>query len=164
MKAKQKLIVCALIFLGGSIFSLFFSTALHGLLTREMTVLTFAPPAVCVASILSSRQHAMLFLCLEGFMAILAVFYYFTNLRPYQSELDEITPDIQTPRAVGQYQHGSARWLRDEEKDKVFNSFFLDPHDPFIKALLDSGYDNIDFLKKEGTHADNAPQNDSPAK
>lgn len=162
MKTKQKLIVCAIIFLTGSVVSLFFSTALHGLLSHEMRVLTLKPPGECVASLLASRQHAMLFLYMEGFMLILAVFYFLTNLRPYQSDLVEITPEIKTPKAVGQYQHGSARWLRDEEKDKVFDHFFLSPHDPFIKSLLDSGYDNIDFLK-EGAHADRTPQDSPPA-
>ena len=44
-----------------------------------------------------------------------------TNMRPYESDLDTITPEIQTPRAVGQYQHGSARWMTDSEKDKAFD-------------------------------------------
>ena len=127
MKTKPKLIICVLIFFAGGFFNIFFSTALHGLLTREMTKLSFIPISKCIISIFSSPQHFMLFLCLQGFMLILAVMYFFTNLRPYQSDLDEITPDIQTPKAVGQFQHGSARWLKDEEKDKAYDSFVLNP-------------------------------------
>ena len=74
----------------------------------------------------NSKQHLMLFLCFQGLVAVMAVMFFFTNLRPYQSNLVEITPDIKTPVPVGQYQHGSARWLKDEEKDKVFESFVLD--------------------------------------
>ena len=37
MKTKTKLLVCALIFFAGGVINLFFSTALHGLLTAERT-------------------------------------------------------------------------------------------------------------------------------
>lgn len=93
----------------------------------------------------------MLFLCLQGFALVMAVMYFFTNLRPYQSDLVEITPDIKTPVPVGQYQHGSARWLKDKEKDKAFDSFILDPSHPQIVELIKTGYDGLEFMKeKEG--------------
>ena len=78
----------------------------------------------------------MLYLCLQGFILILAVMYNFTNLRPYQSDLVEITPEIKTPVSVGQFQHGSARWLNDEEKDKAFDSFILDPNHPLLNDTM----------------------------
>ena len=161
MKTKPKLLVCALIFFGGGFLNLFFSAALHGLLTREITRLTIIPLGECLAGLVSSHQHLMLFLCLQGFVSILALMFFLTNFRPYESTLDEITPEIQTPRAVGQYQHGSARWLSDEEKNKTFESFVLDPADPAIRELLRTGYDGLDFMK-EGTHAaENASQTDT---
>ena len=91
----------------------------------------------------------MLYLCLQGFVSVLAVMFFLTNMRPYESDLDTITPEIQTPRAVGQYQHGSARWMTDSEKDKAFDSYILDPHTPTIRQLLDTGYDGLDFLKEK---------------
>lgn len=90
-----------------------------------------------------------LYLCLQGFVSVLAVMFFLTNMRPYESDLDTITPEIQTPRAVGQYQHGSARWMTDSEKDKAFDSYILDPHNPTIRQLLDTGYDGLDFLKEK---------------
>lgn len=149
MKTKPKLFVCSLIFFGGVFLNLFFSAALHGLLTREITRLTLLPIGECLTGLVSSRQHLMLFLCLQGFVSILAILFFLTNMRPYESTLDKITPEIQTPRAVGQYQHGSARWLSDEEKDKAFESFVLDPCDPTIRELLRTGYDGLDFLKEK---------------
>ncbi|WP_242865903.1 TRAG family protein [Desnuesiella massiliensis] len=100
----------------------------------------------CLKSIFISRQHLMLFLCLQGFVLVMAVMYFFTNLRPYQSDLVEITPDIKIPVPVGQYQHGSARWLKDEEKDKAFDSFILDPNHPQIMELIKTGYDGLEFM------------------
>ena len=149
MKTKPKLIVCAFIFLFGGVLNLFFSAAVHGLLTHKISTLTFFPVGECLSSLVSSRQHLLLFLCIQGFFLILSVMFFLTNLHPYKSDLDEIMPDIKTPRAVGQYQHGSARWLTDEEKDKAFESYLLNPHNKVIKALIDSGYDDIQFMKSK---------------
>jgi type IV secretion system protein VirD4 len=147
VKTKPKLILCALIFLIGSFVSVFISTALHNILSGQMKSLAFAGFFECIGSIAASRQHLMLFLCLSGFMLILSGVFFLTNMRPYQSHLNAVTPDIQTPAAVGQYQHGSAKWLTDKEKDKAFESFVLDPNDPQIQELLRSGYDGLDFMK-----------------
>ena len=158
MKTKPKLIICSFIFVLGAFLNLFFSTAVHALLTHEITALRLFPISECLESLVSSRQHFLLFLCIQGFFLILSVMFFLTNLHPYRSELDEITPEIKTPRAVGQYQHGSARWLTEEEKDKCFESYVLNPNNKVIKALLDSGYDDIDFLKKEGDKSHENPE------
>lgn len=150
METKHKLVICSLMFFIGCIVNLFFSAAIHGLLSRKITVLKLIPIGECIYSLFSSKQHFLLFLCLQGFILILSVMFFLTNLRPYQSDLTEITPDIKTPVAVGQYQHGSARWLKDTEKDKAFDSFVLNPHNKVIKPLIKGGYDNIDFLKNKG--------------
>jgi len=156
MKTKPKLILCALIFMVGGIVNLFFSTALHELLSRRMTVLKLLPIGQCLASLFTSKQHFLLFLCLQGFVMVLSLLYYFTNLRPYQSDLMEVTPEIQTPVAVGQYQHGSARWLRSAEKRKRFQSVIIDPNNKVIKALMNSGYDDLDFLKAKEKEVEKA--------
>lgn len=158
MKTKPKLIICSFIFVFGAFLNLFFSTAVHALLTHRITALRFFPISECLESLVSSRQHVLLFLCIQGFFLILSVMFFLTNLHPYRSELDEITPDIKTPRAVGQYQHGSARWLTEEEKDKCFESYVLNPNNKVIRSLIDSGYDDIDFLKKEGDKSYENPE------
>ena len=150
MKTKLKIIVCALIFVADGIGNIFFSSILHGLLTRQIDTMRLIPFGECISSLASSRQHFLMFVCLQGFILVLAVFYFLTNLRPYQSDLTTITPDIQTPKAVGQYQHGSSRWLKESEKEKAFKSYVLDPNDPLIKSLIKTGYDGLDFFKKGG--------------
>ena len=126
---------------------MFFSAALHNILTGQMGMLEMPGFFESIGSMAADRQHLMLYLCSQGFMLILSVVFFLTNMRPYQSYLRRITPDIETPAAVGQYQHGSAKWLTDKEKDKAFESFVLDPNDPQIKELLRSGYDGLDFMK-----------------
>jgi type IV secretion system protein VirD4 len=148
MKTKPKLIICVLIFLIGSFVSVFISTALHNILSGRIRTLAFAGFSECIGSMAASRNHLMLFLCLSGFTLILSGVFFLTNMRPYQSHLNMVTPDIQTPAAVGQYQHGSAKWLTDREKDKVFESFVLDPNDEQIAGLLRNGCDGLDFMQR----------------
>ena len=95
MKTKPKLMVCALIFVSGAILNLFFSTAVHGLLTREITRLSLLPIGDCLASLFSNRQHMMLYLCLQGFVSVLAVFFFLAHIEPVDSELDKVPPGIQ---------------------------------------------------------------------
>ena len=147
MKTKPKIIMCVVIFLVGSFVSVFFSTALHDILSGEMKTLAMAGFFECIGSIAADRQHLTLFMCLMGFSLIMSIVFFLTNMRPYQSSLRSVTPDIQTPAAVGQYQHGSAKWLNDKEKDKAFESFTLDPNDKQIAELLRSGHDGLDFMK-----------------
>jgi type IV secretion system protein VirD4 len=147
MKTKPKLILCAAIFILGTAVNVFFSTALHNILTGQMKTLEMAGFFAGIQSMAASGRHLRLFLCMQGFTLILAAVFFLTNMRPYQSRLNPVTPDIQTPAAVGQYQHGSAKWLDDKEKDKAFESFVLDPDDEQIANLLQSGYDGMDFMK-----------------
>ena len=147
MKTKPKLLLCALIFIAGAIFNMFFTTALHNVLTGQMQTLEFSGFFASIGSMATSRQHLLLFLCSQGFVLILATAFFLTNMRPYQSHLNTVTPEIQTPAAVGQYQHGSAKWLNDEEKENAFDSFVLDPNDGQIAELLRSGYEGLDFLR-----------------
>ena len=62
MRTKEKLLICGLIFVSGSVLNLFFSTAVHGLLTRDITRLSLLPIGDCLASLFSSRQNMMLYL------------------------------------------------------------------------------------------------------
>lgn len=150
MKIKPKLILFTVIFLLGGLFNLFFSTTIHRLLTRNVATLKFLPITVCFQSLVSSKQHLTLFLLIQGFFLLAAVLFFTANLYPYKSDLDEITPDIKTPKAVGQFQHGSARWLTDAEKNRAFESYVLNPHDNEIKRLIDTAYEDIDFMKTKG--------------
>ena len=109
MRTKGKLLVCGLIFVSGAVLNLFFSTAVHGLLTRKITRLSLLPIGDCLASLFSSRQHMMLYLCLQGFVCVLAVMFFLTNMRPYESDLDTITPEIKTPKAVDVYKRQGMR-------------------------------------------------------
>lgn len=148
MKKKEKLIISTFLIAVGTVFNLFFTAALHGLLSRQHTTLTLVPLLECITGLFTQRQQFLIFLSFEGFICLCCVLFWVQNNRPYQSELIKVAGDICTPAPVGQFQHGSSRWLREDEKDKVFRTQRLDPVNPVVKMLLDTGYDDLPFLKQ----------------
>lgn len=108
-----------------------------------MRVLKIVPIGECVLSIVTVKQHTVLFLCLQGFATLLGILYFTANNKPYQSDLRQITPMIKTPVPAGQKQHGSAEWLTEKEKDAAFNSTVINLHDRLIKKLISEGYSDI---------------------
>jgi len=149
MKKKEKLILIAVIFGFGTLFNLFFTAALHGLLSRRYATLTLISLWDCIAGLFTQRQQSLLFLSFEGFICLCGVLFWVQNNRPYQSELVRVAEDIYTPAPVGQYQHGSARWLRDSEKSKVFGTQIISPQNELIRELLDTGYSDLPFMQKK---------------
>lgn len=143
MKTREKIIICSILFVVGGAVNIFFSTALHQILSRQASVLRLAPISACLSSMAGSRQHLILFLCLQGFILILSLMFFLTNLRPYQSDLLKVTPDIETPVPVGQHQHGSSRWLTEAEKNKIFESYTLNPHNAALRYLMNHGEDDL---------------------
>lgn len=145
---KKKLLISLLIIVGGLLFNTYFSTNLHLLLTKQTTILSIPNFKACIQSIASSEQHLMLFLCLNGFVTLFAIFFFLANNKPYQSELKQITPKISTPVSAGQKQFGSAEWLTEKEKDSAFESFILNTNDSTVKTLIKQGYDDLQEVMK----------------
>ena len=149
MKKKEKLILSVILLAAGTILNLFFTAALHGLMSRRYDTLTFVPLFQCLSGLFTERQQFLLFLSFEGFLALCCILFWVQNSRSYQSELVKVAGDIYTPAPSGQYQHGSSRWLKKEERDGAFAAQVIDPHNEVIRMLLDTGYDNLPFLEKE---------------
>ncbi|MCY6356209.1 type IV secretory system conjugative DNA transfer family protein [Clostridium sp. ZS2-4] len=134
--------------MSGILFNLYFSTIIHQLLSKQMTVLKIPNLIICIHSMAVSKEHLLLFLCLNGFTVLFAIFFYAANNKPYQSELKQITPKISTPVSAGQKQFGSAEWLTEKEKDSAFESFILNSNDSTVKTLIKRGYDDLQDIMK----------------
>jgi type IV secretion system protein VirD4 len=103
-----------------------FSTTLHFALIGKFDVLRWIGFDECITSMKVNESHWHLFMCLQGFVLLSAIYYYVANHKPYQSNLMQITPDISTPVSAGQKQFGSARWMTDQEKEKEFRCYEMD--------------------------------------
>ncbi len=149
MKKIEKLILSGVIIGFGTIFNLFFTAALHGLLSRQYDSLTLIPLFQCISGLFTQQRQLLMFLSFEGFIWLCCVLFWVQNDRPYQSDLIKVAGDICTPAPVGQFQHGSSRWLREDEKDRTFKTQVIDPDNPVIQMLLNTGYDDLPFMKKK---------------
>lgn len=143
--------IATLIFLVGLWMNIYFSANLHFLLSKQMKVLSLISLKESINSMATSEAHLSLFLCLQGFALLIAVFYYVANLKPYQSELVEITPQISTPVVAGQKQFGSAKWLAEKEKDVAFESFELDSNDSRFKPMLSENKRELERINERMT-------------
>ncbi|WDV44086.1 type IV secretory system conjugative DNA transfer family protein [Clostridiaceae bacterium M8S5] len=148
MDKKKKLILSIIIFILGTCFNLVFTTNLHFLLKREIKTLQMFGLIQIITSMINNKEHLLLFIAFDGFVLLMAIFYFILNHKPYQSELVEITPIIKTPVSAGQRQFGSARWLTDKEKDEHFKSVVLDKNNKTMKDLKRLAKNEVSNMKK----------------
>ena len=147
MKKREKIVLGGIMAGMGTLLNLFFTAALHGMLSGRMKSLALVPIGECISGLFTEQRQGMLFLAFEGFVALCCILFFVQNSKAYQSNLMKVTDEIQIPVPVGQYQHGSSRWMREEEKDKVFQVCMINPTDPIIRQLIDTGYEGLDFMR-----------------
>lgn len=162
MKKKEKLILVSILMTAVTVFNLYFTAALHGLFSGQNHTLVLVPFTQCLKGLFAERQQFLLFLSFEGFLILCGILFWVQNNRPYQSELVKVADEIYTPAPTGQYQHGSSRWLKKEEREHVFRTQTIDPHNPVIHMLLETGYDNLPFLQNESSTKQTRHSRDSP--
>lgn len=146
---KLKFAFSLFILAAGSLLSLYLTLNINSLLlSHSFAGYQFAVTDVINAVFLEKRTVYM-FLIISSIFLVLSLVYFFSNDRPYQSELVEITPDIFTPVPAGQNQHGSAKWLKKESFDREFETFILSRNDGLIKYLIDTGKADRKYIKKD---------------
>ena len=79
----------------------------------------------------------------------------------FESDTSEVAGSIQTPVAIGQGQHGTARWLKPAERRKAFALYRLGAQEPIFAALLEAGARDRkevrDHVEEPGNPAITAP-------
>ncbi len=116
------------------------------------------------SKLFKNEKCMQLFLIIQTLFSLFFVFVIFIQKENvYQSVLVNVTDNIQTPRAMGQGQHGTARWLKDTEFKRIFKKNVLETNkkleeQKFRKGGLIVGYEqkenkeNIYYIDKN-THA-----------
>ena len=66
MKKKEKLILSAILLAVGTVLNLFFTAALHGLMSGQYGTLTLVPFQRCLTGLLAERQQSLLFLSFQS--------------------------------------------------------------------------------------------------
>jgi type IV secretion system protein VirD4 len=140
---KTKLKITLFLFLSviGLIIGFFFAGYVNLLLSGgNIDDISTLRPTVIMASIAENERHRMLTLCVEILIvAGIAALMLMSRRETFESDTSAIAGTINTPVALGQGQHGTARWLKKSERQKAFAAYRLDVSERKFAALLDAG-------------------------
>lgn len=132
---RSRIVMLLGLFFAGTVVSVYLSSSIHFYLSHQTDTLQLLSLRNMLHSLMSDEQHLKLFGYFVIGVGVLVMLLHYTGDKSYHSKTMKVTPDIETPRAAGQYQHGSARWLTEKEKHDAFSSYPLRLTDPEIKRL-----------------------------
>ena len=142
---KKKIIFYGIVMLLMALSAFYLARWMHLLLAKESINMANMLPHVIIADMRANVKQQILFACMLVMMGLLFILILMSgNNGYYKSELDAITPEIQTPRKIGQGQHGTACWLKKDEYAKTFASHTIAPKgDKIVKNLMKYGHEDI---------------------
>ena len=120
------------------------------LLSGETPDIQRLRPEIIYNSIIENERHQKLTLCIEiavilGVAAILLI----KRKDTFESDTIQLTENINTPVALGQGQHGTARWLNKLEYARSFAAYRLNPEkDEIFADLINSGEKDIKEVRR----------------
>ena len=120
MKNRKGTLLCLYV-LASIVIGFFCAGFLHAFLTNSVQMLSIKFLFVLLGS---SRQFLLLFFSITVFLLLCCLVFSLDN-KPYKSALTEVAQGISIPVSAGQLQHGSARFLTEEEIDQSFASVVL---------------------------------------
>ena len=177
-KKKAKISIFIILSLIGLTIGFFLAGYLNLLFSGgSIDDLSAIQPLKILAGIITDERQRMLTLCV--FIIIetgIAAFILLNRKETFESDTSDITKGIKTPIAIGQGQHGTARWMTAAEKRMAFSIYRLDKREPFYSDLLragrkeakdvmrytetlEKGADKIPETPDSGTEVEKAPEN-----
>ena len=137
---KKRIVVALLVFAAAALIVLpVLAADLHFLLLRDLPGLIWNPIEGWLLVVADQRVRQFYFLLLAATALGLVWILVSGNYLKYQSDMQQITPEISTPCAAGQGQFGSARWMRREEFGRFFTAWKIDTKDSTFHALIQAG-------------------------
>jgi len=140
-KTKVKIGLFILLSVLGLAVGFFFSGYLNLLFSGgSVDDLPAIKPAKILAGIISDERQRMLTLCVWLVIeAGIAALVLLSRKETFESDTISVTNGIKTPIAIGQGQHGTARWMKADEKRKAFSVYRLDSRETPYSKLLKEG-------------------------
>ncbi len=119
---RSKMIAFLLLLIVSIPICMYLSNMIHLGLSGEIINIANINLKSVIQSLFENEQHFKLYLLLQILFMLFSVFVTFMQKENmFESELGSITNTIKTPVTVGQGQHGTARWLKESEYEKVFD-------------------------------------------
>ena len=148
---KRKIIFSCILLAGFTVIALYASYNLNYLLLRKRNMCSINP-IVLIQGLNDSkiRTFFILFFIVGALLIIYMLFVQ--NYIKYKSDMQQITPALETPKAEGQGQYGTAKWLSKAKYEKAFAVVEMDDRSALIKDLVAHGRDdnktNTDFVEQ----------------
>lgn len=143
---KKRGVAAALTLLLFSCLALIGAYNIHQLLSRQL--LFSWRIGTCLGAVLAVSAVRSWFLLLEGCAMLLVAWMAFgREYIKYKSDMLRVCPGIETPKAEGQGQYGTARWMTDKERDRVFSCVHLDWNAGKLRELTQHGYDDLEGME-----------------
>lgn len=124
-ETKNKIIVSVISIIILTILNIYISTMIDILLTKKDVSIAEYQVIDMVKELYTNKKQLKLFVYIEVLMILFISYFTLIDYKTYVSSLNKITKNINTPSVAGQNQYGSARWLKEKEKDDVFNSVII---------------------------------------
>ena len=108
---KRKIIVGII----ASICNIPISALLASIIHIQLSKISFPKTIYELLEIVVNEKYVPLFFLMFSLFEILVLAMLIINKNNFESELEQITDKIATPKALGQSQHGSSRWQTKKE-------------------------------------------------
>ena len=127
-KARVKFSIFIILSLIGLTAGFFFAGYLNLLLSGgSIDNVSAMRPANLPAGFMADERQRMLTFCMWLVIeAGIAVVILLSRKESFESETLDVTKGIKTPIAIGQGQHGTARWMTGAEKREAFSVYRMD--------------------------------------
>ncbi|MDR1330370.1 MAG: hypothetical protein LBK23_12295 [Oscillospiraceae bacterium] len=140
-KTKMKILLFIFLSAIGAVIGVFFAGYINLLLLGgNADDISALRPTALIESLAADERHRLLTLCVcfvivSGIAALMLT----SRRETFESDTSAVAGSIQTPVAIGQGQHGTARWLRPAERKKAFALYRLGENEKIFAALLEAG-------------------------
>jgi type IV secretion system protein VirD4 len=140
-KTRMKILLFAFLSVIGMIIGNFFAGYINLLLSGgNADDISALRPAALIKSLAADERHRLLTLCVcFVIVAGIAALMLTSRRETFESDTSAIAGSIQTPVAIGQGQHGTARWLKPAERKKAFALYRIGTDEKIFAALLEAG-------------------------
>lgn len=141
---KRKFTFAAIWFFSAAVLSLGLAFNLHCLLSGQVQNCTVAVVDLLEAVMVIPEVRKLYLLLLA--LSAVAILYILLDSRPItvRSDMQQVTPTLQTPAAAGQGQFGTARWLSSKQYPMAFDEVLVDTGSPLIQQLMAEGRDDME--------------------
>lgn len=138
---KRKIIISSILMMVFAVAALYISYNVHWILMKQRNMCS-TNPLVLISGLSEPRIRTFFIICLITSALFIVYMLVMQNYIKYKSDMQYITPDIQTPKAEGQGQYGTARWQEKAKFSKVFATVQVDKSSAMVKKLIAQGYDD----------------------